>query len=186
MDTKHSNYIEDKILVIEAKSNPDKYDCLFNKYLKPLVRYCALYVDWEDAKDIAQDTLLRGLMELPRIDPDNSFRGWIYRVAHNLCIDHIRKNKRERNTSIEAEFLQETYYDSTQFQKMKDTFSALFKCISLLLVKEQEVVKLRMNNLTLTEISYVIRLSISGVKKRLDNALEKLKDCLCNKGIKRL
>jgi RNA polymerase sigma-70 factor (ECF subfamily) len=49
--------------------------------------------DSEAARDLAQDVFVRVHRSLKKYDPVYPFTSWIYRVASNLCIDHIRKRK---------------------------------------------------------------------------------------------
>ena len=51
----------------------------------------------EDAEDIAQQALLKGLADIEQLRDDERFGAWIIKVAKNLCIDFIRKQKRRRN-----------------------------------------------------------------------------------------
>lgn len=44
------------------------------------------------AEDIAQDAFLALYRHLGQV-PENAFRPWLYRVARNLCLDHLRRRK---------------------------------------------------------------------------------------------
>jgi len=46
-----------------------------------------------DAEDVAQETLLKGLMGIRGLRRDDQFGAWISRIARNLCIDFIRKRR---------------------------------------------------------------------------------------------
>jgi len=47
-----------------------------------------------DAEDMAQQTLLKGFMQIQGIRDAGHFAAWIARIARNLCIDVIRQRKR--------------------------------------------------------------------------------------------
>ncbi len=57
----------------------------------------ALYVvrDPEDAQDVTQDTFVKLWHKFGNIDPGKA-SGWLMRVAHNLCIDLIRRRRSQR------------------------------------------------------------------------------------------
>jgi RNA polymerase sigma-70 factor (ECF subfamily) len=57
--------------------------------------------DSELARDLAQDVFIRVHRSLRKYDPAYPFSSWIYRVATNLCIDHLRKRKIE-TVSLDA------------------------------------------------------------------------------------
>jgi RNA polymerase sigma-70 factor (ECF subfamily) len=44
------------------------------------------------AEDIAQDSFLALYRHLNQV-PENAFRPWLYRVARNLCLDHLRRSR---------------------------------------------------------------------------------------------
>ena len=45
----------------------------------------------DDAADIAQETFLRAFQSFNRFDGRSSVRTWLFRIAHNLCIDRSRR-----------------------------------------------------------------------------------------------
>ena len=50
-----------------------------------------------DAEDIAQQTLLKGFMDINQLRDGGQFGVWISRIAKNLCIDFIRRRKRKQS-----------------------------------------------------------------------------------------
>ncbi|MBF0187633.1 MAG: RNA polymerase sigma factor [Magnetococcales bacterium] len=48
-----------------------------------------------EAEDVAQESFLKLWRQAGRWRPEARIRTWLYRVAHNLCIDRIRKQSRE-------------------------------------------------------------------------------------------
>ena len=50
-----------------------------------------------DAEDVAQQALLKGLRNIKQLRDGEQFRAWISQIAKNLCIDFIRKRKREQS-----------------------------------------------------------------------------------------
>jgi RNA polymerase sigma-70 factor, ECF subfamily len=55
----------------------------------------------EDARDLTQETFVRAIRALDRFDPTRPFRNWIFRIASNLAIDHLRR-RRLRTISIDV------------------------------------------------------------------------------------
>lgn len=56
-----------------------------------------------DAEDVAQETMLKGLLGLRGLARPEQFEPWILRIARNLCIDLLRRRKRGRSLPIEQE-----------------------------------------------------------------------------------
>ena len=48
------------------------------------------------AEDIAQETFLKALRMLDRVDDSFNFGGWVHTVARNLCYDELRRRQRDQ------------------------------------------------------------------------------------------
>src|ERR1035438_2088071 len=56
----------------------------------------------EDAVDLSQEAWIKGWQRLGQFQGDSSFMTWMTRIVINLCLDHLRKQKRHRADSVEA------------------------------------------------------------------------------------
>jgi RNA polymerase sigma-70 factor (ECF subfamily) len=56
----------------------------------------------DDALDLSQDAWVKGWRRLAQFQGDSSFVTWMTRIVINLCLDQLRKQKRQRTESIEA------------------------------------------------------------------------------------
>jgi RNA polymerase sigma-70 factor (ECF subfamily) len=54
----------------------------------------------EDAFDLSQETFLKAFRALPTFRGEAGFGSWLYRMASNLCIDFLRKRKRQGSGQI--------------------------------------------------------------------------------------
>jgi len=87
-------------LVERAKSgDPDAFGALFDHYHAPVYRYIAARVSRpSDAEDLAQLVFVKALEALPRYEARGiPFGGWLFRLARNVVIDHMR-TRREHTT----------------------------------------------------------------------------------------
>ncbi|MBI1175869.1 sigma-70 family RNA polymerase sigma factor [bacterium] len=55
----------------------------------------------EDAFDLSQEAWIKGWQRLKQFQGDSSFATWMTRIVINLCLDLMRKQKRQRADSIE-------------------------------------------------------------------------------------
>src|SRR5580704_1463663 len=65
-------------------------------YQNRLYRYLARLVsDPAVADDLFQETWIRAAANIRKFDPNRSFDHWLFSIAHNLAIDHLRRRKPE-------------------------------------------------------------------------------------------
>ena len=55
----------------------------------------------EDALDVVQESFIKVHRYLANFEGNSSFYTWLYRIVTNLCIDHIRKNRRHRELEFD-------------------------------------------------------------------------------------
>ena len=101
--------LSDDALMIEL-INKDKnnFYLLTNAYKDKLERYIKRisFFAQAEVEDILQEVFIKVYINLNSFDKSLKFSSWIYRIAHNLVIDKIRKNsKRTRDVSIDDEYL---------------------------------------------------------------------------------
>ncbi len=77
---------------------------LYDRHRESIFRYLwARLDDRQLAEDLTGDVFLRMLDALPRYQMKGlPFRAWLYRIAHNLLIDHFRKMNHQTTVSLEA------------------------------------------------------------------------------------
>ena len=81
-------------LVTRAREGDvDAIGTLYDQHHETIFRYLWLRVnDLKLAEDLTGDVFMRMLSALPRYQPMGMpFRAWLYRIAHNLLVDHWRK-----------------------------------------------------------------------------------------------
>jgi RNA polymerase sigma-70 factor (ECF subfamily) len=109
--------VEDARLIRAAQQgNTAAFEQLVQRYDRAILRLTAhLTGSEEDGQDIYQETFLRAYIHLARFRFECSFYTWIYRIATNLCLDHLRR-RRARSHELTI-----TYSPEGQEQKLLDT-----------------------------------------------------------------
>lgn len=83
---------EDAVLVARAKTDPETFGLLYERYVKKIYNY--LYYrtgNTHDAEDLTARVFLRALTNLPKYtDRGLPFAAWLYRIAHNLVANWHR------------------------------------------------------------------------------------------------
>jgi RNA polymerase sigma-70 factor (ECF subfamily) len=87
--------VDDGDLVARARAgDPVAFEQLFDRYQAPILNYLHRMVgDRALAEDLTQDAFVKAYRALPSTRPDLAFKAWIYRIATNTAISHLRRRK---------------------------------------------------------------------------------------------
>jgi len=85
--------LPDEILIARVISGEvHLYGEIIARYERPLVNFIYRMIgDYEQSLDLAQEVFFKAYRSLRRFDPAYRFSTWIYRIASNRSIDHLRK-----------------------------------------------------------------------------------------------
>lgn len=94
------------MLDFKAGSRP-AFDRLVDKYRKPIINFIYRFTGSRaDAEDLAQDVFIKVFNAAANYAPSAGFKTWLYRIASNVSIDHIRKRKTSGNPASLDEHLE--------------------------------------------------------------------------------
>jgi RNA polymerase sigma-70 factor (ECF subfamily) len=80
------------------------FEALLERYRAPIRRHLLRYThDDAAAQDLLQEAFLRVWTRGDQWGGRGTFRAWLYRVATNLALNHLRTVRRRRETSLETE-----------------------------------------------------------------------------------
>jgi RNA polymerase sigma-70 factor, ECF subfamily len=89
------------------------FDRLFERYQEYVYNVClGILANPDDARDCAQETFLRVYRKVAEFRAEAAFSTWLYRVAVNTCVGHLRKRPRAGTASLEDENVREIPDDS--------------------------------------------------------------------------
>ena len=93
--SKHVDYtsLTDQQVVAQAIDGRESaFRELIGRYERPVFSLIYRLVrDRERAEDLAQDTFIKVLNHLERYDPSYKLSSWIFKIAHNTALDHLRR-----------------------------------------------------------------------------------------------
>lgn len=140
--------------------------------------------DAEDAKDVAQDTLLTMARTVRDFRGDASLSTWLYTVARSFC---IKKRRRTKGAPAFHEPLDHAAHESASEPSMtpeqmllgREARETVATALDALDPEEREVVVLRdVEGLSAAEVSEVTGVSVAAVKSRLHRARATLREHL--------
>jgi RNA polymerase sigma-70 factor (ECF subfamily) len=87
-----------------ADSDKLTFDDVAAEYSKPLLAYLVRMTrNSADAHDLLQEALIKIARELPNLRSPEAVKGWAYRVATNVAIDHLRKSAKVQFVELDGD-----------------------------------------------------------------------------------
>ena len=159
--------IEDAVLIRLYKNGAsDVFDVIYGYYYKPVYGYIYRMVkDKALADDLTQETFIKVLGGLKDVDENKGLSSWIFRIAHNTCVDYYRKNRvcielMDNSTCCDSEAScpEDIYLNKEKYQKIREVLFMInqkYRAVLLLRVSQ---------NLSYREIAAQLKLKESAVK----------------------
>ena len=92
-----NGHSDEKLVADSCRGDKDAYALLVERYYKPLFLACmAIVGNVHDAEDLAQESILKGFLEISRLRKSEQFGPWIIRIAKNMSINFVRRKQRGR------------------------------------------------------------------------------------------
>jgi RNA polymerase sigma-70 factor (ECF subfamily) len=155
------------------------FRALVLKYQKPLYRHLRrIVLSHEETDDLLQNVFMKVWDHLGSFRGDSKLKNWLYRIATNEAISHLRRIERQRNISLdddESAFLRERLAATTSVDG--DKLSQRFQEALLRLPERQRVVfELRYyEEMPYKDMAEVLNLSEGALKASYHHAYKKLK-----------
>ena len=186
----------DHDLIALARTGSEKaYRELLDRYQRPVFSLVYRMVrDRELAEDLAQETFVKVFNHLDRFNPKYKFSSWIFKIASNLAIDHLRKREpvtvsldgsRNAETAEEMESTRITVESKDEnpeeFLEAKELGQEIERAIGLLRPDYRTAILLRhVEGRAYEEIAEVMGVPLGTVKTFIHRARAELRDTLAH------
>lgn len=172
----------DEQLIVQVRENDkEKYAEIIRRYQIKLTHYLRKFIrNHDELEDVLQEIFIRTYRNLFAFDIDKKFSPWIYRIAHNQAINHIKKNKKGSISLDEYEW--EIVDEKMDLKKTIDNSLAktkIEKGLSTLKIKYREPLILYFfEQKSYEEISDILHIPISTVGTLISRGKNALKEFL--------
>jgi RNA polymerase sigma-70 factor (ECF subfamily) len=158
------------------RGDPDAFDALLNRYQNRLFRYLLRFTgNSAVAEDLFQQTWLRVLTKIHRYDERRPFEPWLFSVARNLAIDHLRKVSPESLDETGEAWISEAPSHLEELIE-RERRGLLERRVHALPAIYREAVTLRFEEeMTFEEMALVLGAPLSTVKSRVQRAVAMLR-----------
>ena len=184
---------DQEVVELARKGEEVAYRELLRRYQRPVFSLIYRMVrDRELAEDLAQETFVKVLNALDRYRPEYKFSSWVFKIANNASIDHLRRKELDTLSleggpdattpeRVEATALQlgdqaESPLDELEARELGSTIE---KAIGCLRPEYRSCIILRhVEGRPYDEIAGILDLPLGTVKTYIHRARAELKECL--------
>jgi RNA polymerase sigma-70 factor (ECF subfamily) len=151
------------------------FDELMIRYERQIYRVCYRFTEnRDDAMDLAQEVFIKAFEHLGSFRRESSLKTWLYRIAMNHCINHVKKHSYEFvEVSETIGSVGASVQSQIEDREQREHFRRLVKQLP---PKQKAILELRINEqLSYEEIAKISGRSVSTIKASVFFALEKLR-----------
>ena len=182
--------MQDELLIRRAqRGDADAFEQLLLEHQKNVYNLCyRMAGNPDDAMDLSQETFLRAWRCLDQYQFASAFSTWLYRLCSNICIDFLRRRRRQQTVPLtfeDADGEEQTYAvpdvqplpeEQVELKLTRETLAA---AMAQLFPEHRAVLQLRVvNEMSYEQIADVLDIQIGTVKSRLSRARNQLKKIL--------
>lgn len=162
---------DEQLVTVFRAGNHEAFQVIHDRYRKRLFGYIArmLAGSGQDAEDVLQEVFERAFAGLRSGDGELALRAWLYRVAHNRCIDHLRQ--RLPLASAEPDVTGGAGLDPIAAAEQRETIRRLIVDVRRLPEQQRSALLLReMSGMSYSELAGALGVSVPAVKSLLVRA----------------
>jgi len=155
------------------------FEAIYREYWEKIYRLCRGYVgDPDKAKDMAQETFVIVLRQLPKFRGESSVGTWIFRIACNCCLRELEKGRRDPQVRLQADIADVSVFDHRAEQSgsdRRDELAFLYRCLAELPETDRLLIGLELEGVPQAQIAGILGLTETNTRVRLFRIREKIK-----------
>ncbi len=174
----------DEVALVAGAARGDEraLETLYERYRRPLYAYFnrMLERDTMSADDLFQELWIKVIRKLPDYREDGKFGAWLFRIAHNLALEHFRRLKSRAKLGVntddgELPDAPGTGPDPGSVLAGKELELRLEVLLSELPAEQREVFSMRQNDISFKEIADLQKCPINTALGRMHNVMRFLR-----------
>ena len=164
-----------ELLVACGNGDRESLRQLYEFYQKPVYRLAYRLVGAQEADDLTQQIFLRLFQKIDQFAGRSRFRTWLYRLAVNECLQHLRRRKRK----VDGKLIEEPADSSINEAVRGEQHELLEHALSQLEPELRTIFLLKeVEQLSYTELAETLEIPEGTVASRLNRARTQLKTSL--------
>src|ERR1035437_5320741 len=163
----------------DERSSREAFTKIYLRYRERVYAYALRVLSNEqDAEDLFQEVFFRVYTRAESFTEEKSLGGWIFTIAHNLCLNKVRDRKPQDALDDLALPAEHGSYGAPS-DLGEDGREVIARAMALLPIEYREVIILReYEGMSYTEITEILHTTIPSIKSRLYRAKGRLRELL--------
>lgn len=158
-------------------------DKLYEYYHQDLYRYLLGQAhDAHLAEDLLSETFCAAITSLPRFRGDADVKTWLFTIARNKWMDHLRKKVPAADIDLAELYIADTAPDPERHMLLKDAATRIRSLLEQEDARTQRIVNMRMDGLSFYEIGKALNIRENSARVIDFRAKAKLKKILTEEG----
>ena len=156
------------------------FSVLYDRYAPYVYNKCFSFVDTkEEAQDLTHDIFIKVYLSLKTFKNESKFSTWLYSITYNFCVNFISKKKIKYNLDIDQlghiQDEGEENANEEDFDILQINYAKLQEILRMLDVQDRIILLMKyQDDLSIKEISELLKIGVSAVKMRLQRSKQKV------------
>lgn len=178
---------DEEIVFRVQNGDVDLFSVVIFRYKEKISRYARKFLsETEDINDIVQDIFIKIYINVKAFDPKRKFSSWLYRIAHNELVNHLKKHSKRKVLPLfdfdtilpvkhGTDYLEEAVREEfkEKINKFLDKLEPKYK---------EPIILYYLQELSYQEIADIMEIPVSTVGVRISRAKSIMKSLLKNYG----
>ena len=173
---------EEKVVQRAQQNDPNAFAELYDEYFDKIYRYIALKIgDKEEAEDMTQQVFLKARQSISSFKWKGvPFSAWLYRIAHNLIVDYLRKSKKRPDTLPDETIITDNSGNNPeQLVEKRMDIEQVMEAARHLTEAQREVISLRFaGEMPIAQVAKIMGKSQGAIKALQHSAIVSLRKML--------
>lgn len=175
-------------IVKEVQKDIGQFELLYSQIINKVYFWCYTVIGNDaDAKDAAQEAMIRIYKNVAKLKEPENFTSWMYVIVRNACYNYLRYHKSESKTLMNSgDFVdafdvnvkeERKYVLPEEAYNLKEMKELVSKFVSELPRKQREAISLfYLDEFKIEEIANLLQCPVGSVKSRLHDGRKKLQE----------
>ena len=164
-----------------SRGDRDAFAALVEIHAPALERFATrMLLERQRAEEVLQETLMKAWQEAAKYDPEKArLSTWLHQIAHNLCIDILRRQRREQPLAENAETIIDSDESPESLVQTQETQRQLASAIGALSQRHRTALILTYyQSLPNRDVAQIMGISVRALESLLVRARRELKTIL--------